>query len=94
MVGVTIGSGLDRPVVESRYLQEIFLSSQEFTPGLELSQRPVQWIPGLFHGVKAAGGREVDHSPPACALGKNEWSLRLPLIYTFITLETQLYPFT
>jgi len=37
VVGISIGSGLDGPVVESRYWQEIFLSSQEFTPALELS---------------------------------------------------------
>jgi len=44
-----------------------FIFSREFTPALELTQRPVQWVPGLFPGGKAAGSvnliTHIQHVP-------------------------------
>ena len=40
------------------------------------TQPPIQWVPGVFAGVKQPG-RDADHSPSSDGEVKNEWS------YTF-----------
>ena len=50
-VGVATRYGLDGPVIESRWGREFPHPS---TQALGLPQPPVQWVPGLFPGGKAA----------------------------------------
>ena len=42
---------LDISGIESRYRQDF---SHPSRPALRPTQPPVQWVPGLFHGVEAA----------------------------------------
>ena len=88
VVGVPICSGLDGPVVESRYWQEIFLFSQKFTRALEHPQRPVQWVPELFPWDKKAGGVKLITHLQLVLWLRTSGALTLPLLYTFITIET------
>jgi hypothetical protein len=44
--------GLDGPGIESRCEQNFL---QPFKPALWPTQPPIQWVPGLFPGGKAAG---------------------------------------
>jgi hypothetical protein len=42
-----------------------------FKPHLGPTLSPVQWVPGLFQGVKRPG-RGVDHSPPSSVEAKQK----------------------
>ena len=58
LVGIATGYGFDGPVIESRWGRDFPHLSR---PGLGPTQRPVQWVPGLFRGVKS--GRGVTLTP-------------------------------
>jgi len=51
-VGIAIGYGLDGPGVESRWRRDF---PHLFRPTLGPIQPPVQWVPGLSRGWRAAG---------------------------------------
>jgi hypothetical protein len=55
--------GLDGPGIEARCWRKFPCQSK---PALEPTQPPVQWVPGLFRGVKRPG-RGVDHPPISSA---------------------------
>jgi hypothetical protein len=50
-----------------------FVLSQTPLPSLELTQSPIQWVPGPSPGLKRPW-RDVHHSPTSSAEFKNEWS--------------------
>jgi hypothetical protein len=51
-VGIATRYGLDGPGIESRWRRDIPHLSR---PALGPTQPPIQWVPGLFPGSKAAG---------------------------------------
>jgi hypothetical protein len=51
-VGIVTRYGLDGPGIESRWGRDF---PQQSRPSLGPTQRPVQWVPGLFPEGKAAG---------------------------------------
>jgi hypothetical protein len=51
-VGIATRYGLDGPGIESRCGRDFPHQSR---PALGPTQPPIQWVPGLFPGVKAAG---------------------------------------
>jgi hypothetical protein len=51
-VGIATRYGLDGPEIESRWGRDF---PQPSRPALGPTQPPVQWVPGLFPGSKAAG---------------------------------------
>ena len=59
--GIATRYELDGPGTESRWGRDIPHPSR---PALGPSQPPIQWVPGLFPGVKRPG-RGVDHPPPS-----------------------------
>jgi hypothetical protein len=52
VVGIATRYGLDGPGIESRWGRDF---PQPSKPALGPRQPPVQWVPGLFPGGKAAG---------------------------------------
>ena len=56
-VGIATRYGLDGPGLESRWGRHF---PHSFRPALVLTQLPIEWVPGLFRGVKRPG-RGVDH---------------------------------
>jgi len=58
-VGIATRYGLDGPGIESRWRRDFPHPSR---PALGPTQPPIQWVPGLFPGCKAAGAW---HSPPS-----------------------------
>jgi hypothetical protein len=52
VVGIATGYGLDSPGIESRWVRDFPHLSRS---ALELAEPPVQWVPGLSRGQKAAG---------------------------------------
>ena len=58
-VGIATCYGLDGPGIESRWGRVFPHPSR---PALEPTQPPVQWVSGLFRGVKRLG-RGVDYPP-------------------------------
>ena len=57
-VDIATGYGLDGPRIESRWGRDFPHVSR---PALGFTQPPVQWVPGLFPGVKS--GRSVTLTP-------------------------------
>jgi hypothetical protein len=51
-VGIATRYGLDGPWIESRQGRDFTHPSR---PALEPTQPPIQWVPGLLPGGKAAG---------------------------------------
>jgi hypothetical protein len=51
-VGIASGYGLDGPGIEFRWGRDFPHLSR---PALESNQPPLQWVPGLSRGQKAAG---------------------------------------
>ena len=51
-VGIATRYGLDGPGIESRWGRDFPHPSR---PALRPTQPPIQWVPGLFAGGKAAG---------------------------------------
>ena len=72
---VSVGShyGLDGPEIEYRWGRDFPHPSR---PVLGPTQPPIQWVPGLFHGVKRPG-RGVNHLPPFSAEVKERVELYL-----------------
>jgi hypothetical protein len=64
---------LDGPGIESRCGKDFTNPSRR---ALGPNQPPVQWVPGLFLGVKRPG-RGVDHPPPSSAEVKEKVKLYL-----------------
>jgi hypothetical protein len=52
----------------------IFLLTTASKSALDLTQPPVQWVPGALSPVSKRSGRESDHLPPSSAEVKNAWS--------------------
>jgi hypothetical protein len=52
VVGIATRYGLDGPGIESLWGRDF---SQPSRPALVPTQPPIQWVPGLFPGGKAAG---------------------------------------
>jgi hypothetical protein len=65
-VGIAIGYGLDGPGIESRWGLDFLHLSR---PALWPTQPPVQWVPGLFPGVKCGRGVTLNPSPYSSAVG-------------------------
>ena len=57
-VSIATGYGLDGPGIESRWRSDF---PQLSRPALGPTQPPVQWVPGIFRGVKS--GRGVTLTP-------------------------------
>jgi hypothetical protein len=73
VVGIATRYGLDGPGIESRWGRDF---SQSSRPALGPTQPPIQWVPGLFPGVKRPG-RGVDHTPSSSAEVKQRVKLYL-----------------
>jgi hypothetical protein len=52
IVGIATRYGLDGPGIESPWGRDF---PHPFRPAMEPTQPPIQWVPGLFPGGKAAG---------------------------------------
>ena len=72
-VGIATRYGLDGPGIESRWGRDFPHRSR---PALGPTQPPVQWVPGLFPGVKLPG-RGADHPPPSKCRGHERVGLYL-----------------
>jgi hypothetical protein len=79
VINMATGYGLD-----DRDGGKNFLFSTSSRPTLELTQPPIQSVPGaLSPGVKRQG-READHSSPASAEVKKIWICASTPQYTFM----------
>jgi len=72
-VGIAIRYGLEGPGIESQWERDF---PQPSRPALSSTQPPIQRVPGLFPGGKAAG-RGVEHPPPSSADVKERVELYL-----------------
>ena len=72
-VGIATRYRLDGPGIESRWGR---LFPHPLRPALGANQPPMQWVPGLYRGVKRPG-RGIDHPPPNSADVKERVELYL-----------------
>ena len=70
VVGIATGYGLHGQGIEPRWRRNFPHLSR---PALGPTQPPVQWVPGISRGQRAAG-RDADPSPPSSAVVKKEQS--------------------
>ena len=63
-VGIATRFGLEGPEIESRWRRDFLHPSR---PALGHIQPPVQWVPALFPGDKAAGTWRCPPTPPSSA---------------------------
>jgi hypothetical protein len=59
-VGIATRYGLNGPEIESRWGRDF---SQPSIPALGPTQPPIQWVPGVFPGGKAAGVWSLPPTP-------------------------------
>ena len=93
--GIATRYELDGPGIESRWGRDF---PHPFRPSLGPSQPPIQWVPGLFPGVKRPG-RGVDHPPSSSARFKEIVQLYLyspfgpswPVLGRTLTLPFTIY---
>ena len=69
---------MDGPGFESRQGKAMYIVSETSTPALGPTQPSIQWVQGLFGGVKRAG-HDIEHTRPSLVDVTNEW------IYTSTT---------
>ena len=72
-VGIKTRYGLDGPGIETRWGRDFPYPSR---PALGPTHPPVQWVPGLYPGVKRQG-RGADHPPPSNCRGQERVGLYL-----------------
>jgi hypothetical protein len=68
IVGIATRYGLDGLGIESRWERDFPHPSR---PALGPTRPPIQWVPGLFPGVKLPG-RGINRPPPSSAELKKE----------------------
>jgi hypothetical protein len=73
VVGIATRYELDGPGIESPWGADF---PHTFTPAMGSTQPRIQWVPGLFPGVKRPG-RGVNHPPPSSAEVKERVELYL-----------------
>jgi hypothetical protein len=51
-------------------------------------QRLIEWVPVFFPGSKVVGSRrDVDHSLPSSAVGKNKWNCTSTVSTCFLSVD-------
>jgi hypothetical protein len=71
VVGIATAYGLDGPGIESRWGRDFLHLSR---PPLRPTQPPVQWVPGLYRGVRCGRAVTLTPHPLLVPRSKTEWS--------------------